>query len=75
MENVEKHNRQNNKPSEKKTVVNEHFEEAAGIKIHKGKEIYGGGSGFYASKAKNGCPNANQECSDENKDESSRSKI
>jgi hypothetical protein len=70
MENTGRNNQQNNNFSDKKKVVNENFEQAAGIKIHKGKENYGGGSGYYAATAKGCSPNANQECTDENKDQS-----
>lgn len=43
----------------KKNVIDESFEQNAGVKIHKGKEHYGGGSGFYAIRAKANCPNVN----------------
>ncbi len=69
MENFRKHNQQDNL-SQNKKGVNENFEQAAGIRIHKGKENYAGGSGYYAAKAKQGCPNANQECSEENQNQS-----
>ena len=43
----------------KRSVVDERFEQNAGVKIHKGKENYNGGSGFYAIKSKPTCPNVN----------------
>lgn len=48
-------------PPGKKNIVDERFEQNAGVKIHKGKESYGGGSGYYALKAKSNCPNVNDE--------------
>lgn len=50
-------NNRNSNSSCKKNVLDERFEQNAGMKIHKGKECYGGGSGFYAAKPKPNCPN------------------
>lgn len=58
MNNLES-NTKNDQPTYKKNTVDERFEQNAGVKIHKGKENYGGGSGFYAIKAKPECPNVN----------------
>lgn len=44
--------------SNKKPVIDAQFEQNARVKIHH-KENYGGGSGFYAVKAKPSCPNVN----------------
>jgi hypothetical protein len=52
-------NTRNSSPACKKNVVDERFEQNAGVKIHKGKECYSGGSGFYAVKQKPNCPNVN----------------
>jgi len=49
----------NNQPTYKNNGVDQKFEQNAGVKILKGKENYGGGSGFYASKSKRDCPNVN----------------
>ena len=46
-------------PSDRKCIVDEKFEQNAGVKIHKGKESYAGGSGFYSPRAKGNCPNVN----------------
>lgn len=54
-------NDKNNLSQQNKQVADERFEQNAGVKIHKGKESYGGGSGFYAAKAKPNCPNMNDE--------------
>lgn len=43
----------------KKNGIDDRFEQNAGVKIHKGRESYGGGSGFYAVKPKPNCPNVN----------------
>jgi hypothetical protein len=40
----------------RKTVVDEKFEQIAGVKIHN-KESYSGGSGFYSIKPNAKCPN------------------
>ena len=58
MNNLDRNNK-SNQPSYKKNGVDERFEQNAGVKIIKGKENYGGGSGFYASKSKPDCPNVN----------------
>lgn len=42
-----------------RTAVDENFERNAKVKIHKGRESYSGGSGFYASKPQLHCPNVN----------------
>lgn len=52
-------NNQSNNPLFKKSVIDDRFEQNAGVKIHKGKEHYGGGSGFYAIRSKPDCPNVN----------------
>ena len=52
-------NNRNNAGSCKKNMLDDRFEQNAGVKIHKGKECYGGGSGFYALKPKPNCPNVN----------------
>ncbi len=46
-------------PGYKKNVIDERFEQNAGVKIIKGKENYSGGSGYYSVKAKPECPNVN----------------
>ena len=58
MNNLSNDNRPNNNFL-KKTVIDERFEQNAGVKILKGRESYGGGSGFYAVKPKPDCPNVN----------------
>jgi len=58
MNNLDRNNT-SDQHSYKKNGVNERFEQNAKVKIHKGKENYGGGSGFYAIKAKPNCPNVN----------------
>jgi hypothetical protein len=58
MNNLDRNSR-NDQHSYKKNSIDERFEQNAGVKIHKGKESYGGGSGFYAVKAKPNCPNVN----------------
>lgn len=58
MNNLSNDNRPNNS-FWKRTVVDERFEQNAGVKILKGRESYGGGSGFYALKPKPDCPNVN----------------
>jgi hypothetical protein len=42
----------------KKNVVDERFEQNAGVKIHN-KQSYSGGSGFYSIKPNAKCPNVN----------------
>lgn len=54
-------NNRNHPVTNKKQGVDERFEQNAGVRIHKGKESYGGGSGFYAGKAKPNCPNVNDD--------------
>jgi hypothetical protein len=44
-------------PSGRKCIADEQFERNAGVKIHKGKESYGGGNGFYAVRPKGNVPN------------------
>lgn len=51
-----------NVPSDKKAVVDERFEQNAGVKIHN-KQSYSGGSGYYALKSRPECPNVNDEVS------------
>jgi hypothetical protein len=43
-------------PSGRKNIVDERFEQNAGVKIHN-KEAYSGGSGFYSLKPNAKCPN------------------
>ena len=57
MNNLEKN--KSDQQSYKKSAIDERFEQNAGVKIHKGKENYNGGSGFYAIKSKQNCPNVN----------------
>ncbi len=58
MNNVERNNN-NHQPTYKKAGIDERFEQNAGVRILKGKENYGGGSGYYAIKSKPDCPNVN----------------
>lgn len=53
-------NNEQNKCSinQKKNVVDERFEQNAGVKIYN-KDSYSGGSGFYSIKQNAKCPNVN----------------
>jgi hypothetical protein len=60
MNNLGKNQQQKcNDASGRKCIVDERFEQNAGVKIHKGRESYGGGNGFYAARPRGNCPNVN----------------